>query len=55
MRRRLNGAALLFAMAAMLIVFTIRSGCGRARSIDSSPFFKSALRTSIPSANTKQR
>jgi len=29
----------------MLIVFTIRSGSGRARSMDNSPFFKSALRT----------
>ena len=39
----------------MLIVFTIRSGCGRARSIDSSPFFRSAPSTSMPSASTKVR
>src|SRR5271166_6368083 len=42
-------------LSLMLIVFTIRSGSGRARSIDNSPFFKSALKTSMPSASTKQR
>src|SRR5262249_21335154 len=41
--------------SAMLIVFTIRSGSGRARSIDKSPFFKSAPNTSMPSASTKVR
>src|SRR5215831_482777 len=41
--------------SAMLIVFTIRSGSGRARSIDKSPFFKSAPKTSMPSASTKVR
>src|SRR6266550_2438485 len=39
----------------MLIVFTIRSGSGRARSIESSPFFRSAPSTSKPSASTKVR
>src|SRR5262252_1047745 len=39
----------------MLIDFTIRSGSGRARSIDKSPFFKSAPNTSMPSASTKVR
>src|SRR6185437_12096006 len=37
------------------IVLTIRSGSGRARSIDSNPFLKSALKTSMPSASTKVR
>src|ERR1051326_5483436 len=37
------------------IDLTMRSGCGRARSIDSNPFFKSAPKTSIPSASTKMR
>src|SRR3954454_16979620 len=39
----------------MLMLFTVRSGCGRARSTDKRPFFKSAPRTSIPSASTKHR
>ena len=39
----------------MLIVLTMRAGSGRARSIDSSPFFRSALSTSMPSASTKVR
>src|SRR5689334_9450038 len=42
-------------LSLMLIVLTMRSGSGRARSIDNSPLFKSAPRTSMPSANTKQR
>ena len=37
------------------IVLTTRSGSGRARSIDSNPFFKSAPNTSMPSASTKVR
>jgi hypothetical protein len=37
----------------MLIDFTIRSGSGLARSIDSSPFLRSAPSTSMPSASTK--
>src|SRR6185437_468138 len=37
------------------IVLTIRSGSGRARSIDSNPFLRSALKTSMPSASTKVR
>src|SRR5438105_3243691 len=39
----------------MAIVFTTRSGSGRARSIDSSPFLRSAPSTSMPSASTKVR
>ena len=33
----------------------IRSACGRTRSIDNSPFFRSAPKTSMPSASTKVR
>jgi len=36
-------------------VKTIRSACGRTRSIDSNPFFRSAPSTSMPSASTKVR
>src|SRR5215213_3731079 len=42
-------------LSAMLMVFTTRSGSGRARSIDNSPFFRSAPSTSMPSASTKVR
>ena len=42
-------------VSVMLIVLTIRSGSGRARSIDNSPFFRSAPKTSMPSASTKVR
>ena len=37
------------------IARAIRAGSGRARSIDSSPFFRSARWTSMPSASTKVR
>ena len=33
----------------------MRSGCGRTRSIDNNPFFRSAPDTSMPSASTKVR
>src|SRR5208283_1180645 len=39
----------------MAIDLTTRSGCGRTRSINNNPFFKSALSTSMPSASTKLR
>jgi hypothetical protein len=37
------------------MVLMIRSACGRTRSIDNNPFFKSAPSTSMPSASTKVR
>src|SRR6266704_6473624 len=44
-----------YSCSLMAIVLTIFSGSGRARSIDNSPFFKSAPKTCIPSASTKVR
>src|SRR5215203_3607375 len=41
--------------SAIWIVLMTRAGSGRARSIESSPFFRSAFCTSIPSASTKVR
>src|SRR4051812_23783475 len=42
-------------VSVMLMVFTIRSGSGRTRSIANSPFLRSALKTSMPSASTNVR
>src|SRR5258706_5952653 len=44
-----------YSCSLIAIVLTIFSGSGRARSIDNSPFFKSAPSTCIPSASTKVR
>src|SRR5205807_1667437 len=41
-----------YSCSLIAIVLTIFSGSGRARSIDNSPFFKSAPSTCIPSAST---
>src|SRR6202048_2140032 len=55
---RLSGRVLYsfhYSCSLIAIVLTIFSGSGRARSIDNSPFFKSAPSTCIPSASTKVR
>src|SRR5882762_1755188 len=44
-----------YSCSLIAIVLTTFSGSGRARSIDNSPFFKSAPSTCIPSASTKVR
>src|ERR1700676_4864497 len=44
-----------YSCSLIAIVLTILSGSGRARSIDNSPFFRSAPSTNIPSASTKVR
>src|SRR5215469_4830760 len=44
-----------YSCSLIAIVLTIRSGSGRARSIDNSPFLKSAPSTCIPSASTNVR
>src|SRR4029079_12059864 len=44
-----------YSCSLIAIVLTTLSGSGRARSIDNSPFFRSAPNTCIPSASTKVR